>query len=209
VIQQTGLNAANTARTSGVQVPNAEFFSCKDTVGVPAFGGIYSLLGGPSMLITGPQGRELNTKDNPFLMLPSGAPSPFFITGDWTLHSPAGSFSAFDLPFHLPPMILSTNIAPGSTISSERDLEVTWNPAGFGADDVVIVARPGRTCTTNGWTGRVNLGKPVRAQQSAIQVSVIPHPAARPQAALTIYDGTPARALITYNFYLTTTVTVE
>ncbi len=209
VIQSSNLNAATAARISGFQIPNTEYFSCKDTVGFPSTGGVYSLLGGPSMLLTGPQGRELDLKDNPLLILPPGAPSPFYIAGNWLLHSYAGASPPFDLPFRLPPMILSTNISSGSTVSSERDLEVTWNPAGFGAGDVVIVARPGRTCTTDAWTGRVNLGKPVRAQQTAIQVSVIPHPASRSQTNLTRFDGSLIRSLVTYNFTSTTMFSVE
>jgi hypothetical protein len=203
----TSLNASAVARFASVQLPDAEYFACKDTV--PSTGGVFSIVGGDSsMLLSGPQGRELGQKDYLFTP-PSGGPSPFFIAGDWTLHSSGVAFLPFGIRFRLPPMILSTNVASGSTLSSERDLEVTWNPTGFGAGDVVIVSRPGRSCVTNAWTGRVNLGKPVRSAQSAIQVSVIPHPAARAEATLFQYGYTPVRALVTYSFTSTTTFAVE
>ncbi len=66
---------------------------------------------------------------------PSQLPPPLFTAGPWTFSS-AGP-PAFQLPLTFSPEIEATNFDALQTIGRSQDVTVTWNPFGFGRNDVV------------------------------------------------------------------------
>ncbi|MEO5922459.1 MAG: hypothetical protein ABIR70_01390 [Bryobacteraceae bacterium] len=206
-------NASVMAALAGTQMPDSVYLSC-----APPPIGYYDYISGfgPPMIATdpitlvGPNARHVVMDRSPSTVTPTD-PLPFYTPGEWHLRADDGDlFFPFDQAFTLPPPISNFNIAPHSVLSSEKELEVTWNPAGFGPNDLVVVSLPsGASCTTRAWTGRVTLPKPIRSLESTVAISVIPHWAGRPQFNMLRRDGRVVRAVVNYTFIQTVNVTVE
>ena len=206
-------NASVMAALAGTQMSDSAYLAC-----TPPPMGYYDYLSGfgpqqfPTgpITLTGPSTRHVVMDQSLSTVTPT-EPLPFYTPGEWHLRADGGDvFFPFDQAFTLPPPISNFNIAPHSVLSSEKELEVTWNPAGFGPNDLVAVSFPsGASCTTRAWTGRLTMPKPIRSPESTVAIAVIPHWAARPQFNLLRRDGRVVRAVVNHSFSQTVNVTVE
>ncbi len=66
---------------------------------------------------------------------PNQLPAPAFTAGTWELIGTGAAM--FQTPLTFSPEIAATNFGALQTIGRTQDLAVTWNPDGFGANDVV------------------------------------------------------------------------
>lgn len=157
-----GQNAAGVAEISGLAVADEAFFGCTTSsaeslaIGLLAFNNSYDF--GSSLTLTG-SGGSLNLTapfsgsilfsgavSSPAAADPSQLTPPLFTVGTGTFSGKGGMGSpgiaaaaSFSVPLTLPPEIMATNFSALQTIHRSRDLLVMWNPAGFGAQDVLTV----------------------------------------------------------------------
>jgi uncharacterized protein (TIGR03437 family) len=190
-------DSAVVALTAGPQMPDAEYFGCR-----PASFGLAGSVrvlrpfpfGTPPMILTGPGGERLElTRLFTSLTSPTQT-TPFFRAGPWQL-SYAGSAELFPIlqSFRLPPVAISTSL-----IRIGQDIEVRWNPAGFGPGDVVTV-QGAETCRVRASEGRVVLS----AAAGVLMIATQPHPAARTQFRLLRKDGSTVPTVVS-SFYIDT-----
>jgi uncharacterized protein (TIGR03437 family) len=157
------VNEAEAALISGLAVADDVYFGCTlppipSAIGLVAFlepfdfGNQVTLQksGGTLNLTSLVPGGVLFTGLHASSMVsdPSQLPPPLFTPGTWTFFgngtpSPA-SYAVpvpmqFSVPLTLSPEIMATNFTALQTINRQQDLVVTWNPAGFGQQDVFTV----------------------------------------------------------------------
>jgi len=158
------VNAAQAALVSGLAVADDVYFGCTSALPIPSEIGLASFLepfnygsqvtlrgtSGTLYLVSPIPGGILFTglHTSPTVSNPSQLPPPFFTPGAWTFFGNgtpfAGSADApvpapFSVPLTLPPEIMATNFSALQTINRQQDLIVTWDPTGFGEQDVLTV----------------------------------------------------------------------
>jgi len=159
------VNAAQAAQLSGLAEADDVYFGCSSLLLIPPTIGAVAILRQPfdfgSQVTLQGSGGTLNLTSpvpggilfigqhaSPTVTDPSQLPPPFFAPGAWTFFgegAPSPGSSAvpvplpFSVPLTLPPEIMATNFSALQTINRHRDLVVTWDPAGFGEQDVLTV----------------------------------------------------------------------
>ena len=206
---------------AGTQLPDSAYLSCSVTE-LSVGGAVRSGLFGSNAFATlsGPDGQQALLK--PFFNGGEASEAHLFTQGTWRI-----STGEFQQSFTLPPAITSISIAPGATIRRDRDLQILWNPVGFGPGDIVtislfrIAARSSVVCRAQAWSGQLTVPKEVlapsadgvvafpRGTEGLVMVSVSPHPSARTQFSIPNQDGSASHAVINYGFGLTVPVKVE
>ena len=167
------VNAAQAALVAGLAVADDVYFGCTSALPIPFEIGLATLLepsdygsqvtlqgaSGTLYLVSPVPGGILFTglHTGPTVSDPSQLPPPFFTPGLWTFFgngtpSP-GSIAApvpapFSVPLTLPPEIMATNFSALQTINRQQDLVVTWDPTGFGEQDVLTVVLNGIVAPT-------------------------------------------------------------
>ena len=143
-VSSTGLNAASVAVFTEPSLADDVLFGCEfqpsQAASVPValvrIGGFGQPLdvslsgGGRTIDLSTSWGETSAAVSNP-----SQLPPPTFIAGPWELIG--NGAPAFQTPLTFSPEIEATNFGALQTIGRTRDLAVTWNPDGFGANDVV------------------------------------------------------------------------
>jgi len=207
---------------AGRQGPDPVYFTCTTqesfgtvlAVEVPGFGPLVTLSGpgGKSLLLVSPYAADA----------PPGR-EPYFSPGVWQAATPGNNdFFGFQQTFVLPPVISAINLAFGQTVSKGHDLQVTWNPSGFTSNDIVTVDLLDDTvgspavarCGTYGWAGQLTIPQSLVAPfvgqpNTAVRVTVTPHPAGRTRFILPRKDGYAMRGYTSYQYMLTVPVKVE
>ena len=151
-VPSTGLNAASVSVFTEPLVADDVLLGCEfqtsQAANVPAFvnssGGISF---GSEVILSGDaQTFVLTANGSPVALYaggetsatvsgPSQLPAPLFAAGAWNFSG--GGAPLFQLQLTFSPEIAVTNFGALQTIGRTRDLAVTWNPDGFGANDVV------------------------------------------------------------------------
>jgi uncharacterized protein (TIGR03437 family) len=157
----TGMTALGVAQISGTAVADNAFFGCTVSPLFPdergELGGGKGYNVGNSVTLQGSGGALdltsplpppyfffAGTVTSPTVLNPSQLPPPFFDPGTWTFSGSGGAASPvsvgvapFSAPLTLPPEIMATNFNALQTIHRQTNLVVTWNPVGFGGQDVL------------------------------------------------------------------------
>lgn len=159
------VNAAQAALVSGPVVADDAFFGCTSSLPLALTAGLAGVLNGPSdfgneVTLQGAGGTldlfPLNTcgplftgvQTSPAVSDPSQLSPPLFAPGAEVFFGSGEPFplstavpvpAAFSVPLTLPPEIMVTNLSALQTINRQQDLVVTWDPTGFGEQDVLTV----------------------------------------------------------------------
>ena len=198
---------------SGLQAPDAQYYGC--TANNDALGYVVlstPLDAGPSITVSGP-GARIATLDRP--RYTSDVADGLYAPGAWQFSAPGGAdLKSFAQSFTLPPSVASIGVSVPATVSKTRDLTVTWNPAGFGGNDVVFVSlfNTSTVCLVRAWEGSVTVPSALLSNatvgEGAVFVSLTPVPLSRPQYSLERSDGTRIPGLVDYGFSVSKLVTV-
>jgi uncharacterized protein (TIGR03437 family) len=155
-------DASEVFRLAQPQRPYSPKTSCRVLSGVAAvIRAPFSEDAGAALLLTGPGGRQVRLERviaDYSILLPEAA----FPSGSWQFSAPGGAgLAAFRTAFVLPPSTRWTNRSEPAVIRRHRDVEIRWNPAGFGPGDrmAVTLARPpgGIRCEAYAWQGALSL----------------------------------------------------
>jgi uncharacterized protein (TIGR03437 family) len=166
----------------------------------------FSLDAGPTATINGPNAKSISlpeiqtgyySKDVDLAASAAPAP-PFFEPGRWTVSVPGGAqIAGFQTVATIPTPVQLTNGASVHSFSRDTDLELTWDPQGFGNGDAISVflqtwsfkSPPlgldtlGITCTAAARNGRlvvpsgmlVYLPADSTGDRGTIQLSIVPN----------------------------------
>jgi len=161
----SGVTGAQAALVSGPVVADDVFFGCTSSPPLALTAGLAGVLNGPSdygseftlqgaggtldlfPLITGGL-LFTGAQTSPAVSGPSQLPPPLFAHGAEVFFGSGEPFplstavpvpAAFSVPLTLPAEIMGTNFDALQTINRQEDLVVTWDPTGFGDEDVLTV----------------------------------------------------------------------
>src|SRR5215813_8179073 len=166
----------------------------------------FSLDAGPTATINGPNAKSISlpeigegsySKDIPVPTSATPAP-PFFEPGRWTVSVPGGAqIAGFQTVGTIPTPVHLTNGASVHSFSRDTDLELTWDPQGFGNGDAISVflqtwgfkspplglATLGITCTAASRNGRLVVPSAMltylppdsTGDRATIQLSIVPN----------------------------------
>ena len=205
-----GMTALGVAQISGTAIADDAFLGCSVS---PLFSGELGELGGGRSYDVGSRvtlqgsGGELDltspfpppyaffagTETSPTVSTPSQLLSPFFDPGTWTFSGSGGpgssesiGVSPFSAPLTLPPEMMATNFNALQTINRQMDLVVTWNPAGFGQQDVLTSTLSASTVPGGPNTGQtaVICNVPATSGQLVIPASILQNLAPSPLVAV-------------------------
>ncbi len=146
---------------------------------------------------------------------PGQLPAPLFTAGSW-LFSSAGP-PEFQQPLTFSPEIEAANFDTLQTIGRSQDVTVTWNPVGFGQNDVVtatlqdVLNRPGLNgggaivCRVPALDGEVTFpagllsklpaSSGVQGLAPTLSLAAAAKPGTAPVFSLPVADGTPLPAV--------------
>ena len=216
-------DATGIFRLARRQQPTSEYSSCRVLSGVSTSPGVAEPVdAGPTITVTGPRGEwlPLSWLGSIYTGASGGLTAPFFGSGAWRIAAPGGDgVGPFSEQVVLPPPIRWTNRGDLTTVHRDRDVNLQWDPSGYGPGDLMTIrlARSlvGIECTGYAWQGRLSLPRallqlvePLQAQ-NLLTLELSPHPDARHLFTLSAPSGESGPAVVTYLFSDVREVAVE
>lgn len=217
-------NAADVFRLAQPQWPYSSETSCHVLSGVATSISITaSEDAGAALMLSRPDGQQLRLERGTFYyehLIPT-AEVFFFGPGSWSFSAPgSSSLAAFQAAFVLPPSSAQwMNRNEPAVIRRDSDVEIRWDPSGYGPGDrmTVILARPpgGIQCETYAWKGALSLPQALLrrvqplASQAYLTLEVSPDPAARTMFSTASTSGETLHGVVSYRFSTVYEVAIE